>query len=72
MAVVTEQGSVTSHLASVARGKKTHDKREAIAERDVRREMVAAALANEAGFDLEDCDLRRTGPSFAIETVRSF
>lgn len=36
---------------------------------EVRREMLAAALAGESGFDLEDCDLRRTGPSFAIETV---
>ena len=37
---------------------------------EVRREMLAAALAEEAGFALEECDLRRTGPSFAIETVR--
>ena len=37
---------------------------------EVRREMLAAALADEPGFVLEECDLRRTGPSFAIETVR--
>ena len=37
---------------------------------EVRREMLAAALADEPGFFLEECDLRRTGPSFAIETVR--
>ncbi len=37
---------------------------------EVRREMLAAALAGEDGFELEECDLRRTGPSFAIETVR--
>ncbi len=36
----------------------------------VRREMLAAALADEAGFSLEECDLHRAGPSFAIETVR--
>ena len=35
-----------------------------------RREMVAAAVAGEPGFECEDCDLRRAGPSFAIETVR--
>ena len=37
---------------------------------EVRREMLGAALAEEPGFFLEECDLRRTGPSFAIETVR--
>ncbi len=37
---------------------------------EVRREMVEAALAGEPGFALEECDLRRVGPSFAIETVR--
>ena len=37
---------------------------------EVRREMLAAALADEAGFSVEECDLHREGPSFAIETVR--
>ena len=37
---------------------------------EVRRAMVAAAVADEPGFDLETCELQRTGPSFAIETVR--
>ena len=37
---------------------------------EARREMLEAALAGEPGFALEDCDLRRAGPSFAIETVR--
>jgi nicotinate-nucleotide adenylyltransferase len=37
---------------------------------EARREMVAAALADEPGFALEECDLHRAGPSFAIETVR--
>ena len=37
---------------------------------EVRREMLAAALADEPGFALEECDLHRAGPSFAIETVR--
>ena len=37
---------------------------------EARREMVAAAVAGEPGFACEDCDLRRAGPSFAIETVR--
>jgi nicotinate-nucleotide adenylyltransferase len=37
---------------------------------EARYEMLQAALADEPGFEVEDCDLRRTGPSFAIETVR--
>ena len=37
---------------------------------DARREMVAAAIAGEEGFECEDCVLSRDGPSFAIETVR--
>ncbi len=37
---------------------------------EARREMVAAAVAGEPGFECEDCDLHRDGPSFAIETVR--
>ena len=37
---------------------------------EARREMVEAAVADEPGFACEDCDLRRAGPSFAIETVR--
>ena len=37
---------------------------------EARREMIAAAVAGEPGFACEDCDLRRAGPSFAIETVR--
>ena len=36
---------------------------------EARREMLEAALAGEPGFAVEDCDLRRAGPSFAIETV---
>ena len=37
---------------------------------EVRRGMLAAALADEPSFSLEECDLHRAGPSFAIETVR--
>ena len=36
-------------LVAVARGKKTHDKRQAIAERDVRREMDRAKRSGERG-----------------------
>lgn len=35
-------------------------------------EMVAAAIAGEEGFDWSDCEVRRAGPSFAIDTVREF
>jgi len=36
---------------------------------ELRREMLAAALADEPGFELDDSELQRPGPSFAIETV---
>ncbi len=36
---------------------------------EVRREMLAAALADEPGFVLDDSELSCPGPSFAIETV---
>lgn len=35
----------------------------------LRREMLAAALADEPGFALDASELERPGPSFAIETV---
>jgi nicotinate-nucleotide adenylyltransferase len=36
---------------------------------ELRREMLAAALADEPGFEIDDSELQRPGPSFAIETV---
>jgi nicotinate-nucleotide adenylyltransferase len=36
---------------------------------ELRREMLAAALAGEPGFVLDDSELSRPGPSFAIDTV---
>jgi nicotinate-nucleotide adenylyltransferase len=36
---------------------------------EVRRAMLIAALADEPGFVLDDCELERPGPSFAIDTV---
>ncbi|MDR3406707.1 MAG: nicotinate-nucleotide adenylyltransferase [Chthoniobacter sp.] len=35
----------------------------------LRREMLAAALADEPGFTLDDSELAATGPSFTIDTV---
>lgn len=32
--------------------------------------MVKAAVRNESGLDWDDCEIRREGPSFAIDTVR--
>jgi len=37
---------------------------------DLRCKMVEAAVRDEAGLDWDDCEIRRTGPSFAIDTVR--
>jgi nicotinate-nucleotide adenylyltransferase len=36
----------------------------------VRLEMVRAAVAGEEGFECDDCEVTREGPSFAIDTVR--
>ena len=35
----------------------------------VRRDMVAAAIAGEPGFALDDSEIHRAGPSFTIDTV---
>jgi nicotinate-nucleotide adenylyltransferase len=35
-----------------------------------RLEMLRAAVEDEPGFEVDDCELQRTGPSFTIETVR--
>jgi nicotinate-nucleotide adenylyltransferase len=37
---------------------------------ELRGEMVAAAVAGEPGFEWSDCEIRREGPSFAVDTVR--
>lgn len=37
---------------------------------EFRCKMLEAALRNEAGLEWDDCEIRRTGPSFAIDTVR--
>lgn len=34
-----------------------------------RAEMVAAAIAGEPGFEMDDIELRQAGPSYAIDTV---
>lgn len=37
---------------------------------ELRCKMVESALRGEAGLDWDDCEIRRAGPSFAIDTVR--
>ncbi|HVE15357.1 MAG TPA: nicotinate-nucleotide adenylyltransferase [Chthoniobacterales bacterium] len=37
---------------------------------EMRLEMVRAAVEGEPGFEVEDCELTREGPSFTIDTVR--
>ena len=39
---------------------------------EIRAAMVKAAIDGEAGFSWSDIEVRRPGPSFAIETVRHF
>ncbi len=36
---------------------------------DVRAEMVAAAIEGEPGFEMDECELRADGPSYAIDTI---
>src|SRR4051812_21402900 len=37
---------------------------------ETRLEMVRVAIEGEPGFEVEDCELGRGGPSFTIDTVR--
>ncbi|MGH8048526.1 MAG: nicotinate-nucleotide adenylyltransferase [Chthoniobacterales bacterium] len=37
---------------------------------EARLEMVRAAVEGEPGFEVEDCEIGREGPSFTIDTVR--
>jgi nicotinate-nucleotide adenylyltransferase len=39
---------------------------------ELRREMVAAAIAGEPRFEMDDSELRRSGPSFSIDSVERF
>ena len=42
---------------------------ETFASAALRLEMVVAATANEANFVVDDCELRRAGPSYTIDTL---
>ena len=39
---------------------------------EVRREMLAAALEDEPRFVMDDRELRRSGPSYTVDTVEEF
>ena len=39
---------------------------------EARLEMVRAAVADEAGFEVDDAEIRRPGPSFTIDTVEAW
>lgn len=39
---------------------------------DARCRMVEAAICGEPGFFLDDCELTRKGPSFAIDTIHDY
>ena len=39
---------------------------------EARCQMLAAAIRNEPGFSMDDCEIRRDGPSFTIETVQMY
>lgn len=38
----------------------------------LRLQMIADSIRGEKGFAWDDCEIRRPGPSFAIDTVRDF
>jgi nicotinate-nucleotide adenylyltransferase len=38
---------------------------------EARLEMVAVAIEGDEGFEVDDCELRRSGASFTIDTVRA-
>jgi nicotinate-nucleotide adenylyltransferase len=38
---------------------------------ELRREMLARAIAGEPQFELDDCELHRQGPSYTVETVEA-
>ncbi|MDB6151679.1 MAG: nicotinate-nucleotide adenylyltransferase [Chthoniobacteraceae bacterium] len=38
----------------------------------LRAEMVAAAIAHEPGFEMDQCELFKEGPSYSIETAENF
>lgn len=39
---------------------------------DARIDMLRAAIANDEFFDVDDCELRRPPPSYAIDTIEEF
>ena len=38
----------------------------------IRAEMIAAAICGEKGFEMDDRETRRQGPSYTIDTIREF
>ncbi len=59
-------------LILIPSAKPPHKHAEAVAEAGDRLEMVRLAIADEQAFELSDCEIRRAGPSYTIETVRHF
>jgi nicotinate-nucleotide adenylyltransferase len=43
-----------------------------VASDDDRFKMMALAIANQTGFELSDCELKKPAPSYTLETVRQF
>ncbi|HEX6065236.1 MAG TPA: nicotinate-nucleotide adenylyltransferase [Longimicrobiales bacterium] len=47
-----------------------HKQHETVSPADVRLRMVSAAIAGDERFEASDVELRRTGPSYTIDTLR--
>jgi len=59
-------------LILIPSAKPPHKHAEVVAEATDRLEMVRLAIADEQAFELSDCEIRRAGPSYTIETVQQF
>jgi nicotinate-nucleotide adenylyltransferase len=59
-------------LILIPSAKPPHKHAQVFAEATDRLEMVRLAIADEQSFELSDCEIRRAGPSYTIETVQHF
>ena len=49
-----------------------HKRGQAITDGAIRLELVRAAIAGDDRFDVDDLELRRSGPSYTVDTLRTF
>ena len=59
-------------MVFIPAGQSPHKLMREPADGNVRLEMVRAAVDGEPGFEVDDAELHRTGPSFTIDTVEAW